>query len=504
MPQAASRKQWRMMQAVLHGKGGGSSGGGRGRPPASIAAKYTDPGKDAPESKDNDRGGDWTEGHHKSHAEGKKHNSKKDKKKKLHKSFEEFYKNRNHFAATLVMDNMGKVLLGTHCKGGLAFPGGHVEPNESIEAAALREMHEESGAIGRLADKIWSGTTEGNQGTVFLAEIASGKPKNTDEIKTWKWYEMDEIPWDKLRECCVAPLKDFIQKRFGKSLKGMMALEVLEKNIIRQRGGAVFEVTHGDALKLVGTGLFRHLKKLVEDMTDESFKEIDFDTDKISIRKHMNDVYSGRVSDGHKVIYQWTNKSLPELTAALMSLFEWYLPEDADVLDMVSDKNLSDDAIHGGLNHLVDNYKRHNLGEIYQEMETIREQMRNGVAVDLQQAEAKILKLFDRLEETTHELAEKHNKLAEAIGKDIDELEAKLRELQVKLDEPRKAKTVEAFSTHPADSNKVHDKLYSYLTKPRVEISPNGKIVISFGDDWEDLERGNFLEDLRAKAVTKK
>ena len=239
-------------------------------------------------------------------------------------------------------------------------------------------------------------------------------------------------------------------------------------------------------------------------MTDESFKEIDFDTDKISIRKHMNDVYSGRVSDGHKVIYQWTNKSLPELTAALMSLFEWYLPEDADVLDMVSDKNLSDDAIHGGLNHLVDNYKRHNLGEIYQEMETIREQMRNGVAVDLQQAEAKILKLFDRLEETTHELAEKHNKLAEAIGKDIDELEAKLRELQVKLDEPRKAKTVEAFSTHPADSNKVHDKLYSYLTKPRVEISPNGKIVISFGDDWEDLERGNFLEDLRAKAVTKK
>jgi ADP-ribose pyrophosphatase YjhB (NUDIX family)/Txe/YoeB family toxin of Txe-Axe toxin-antitoxin module len=493
-----------MMQAVLHGKGGGSSGGGRGRPPASIAAKYTDPGKDAPESKDNDRGGDWTEGHHKSHAEGKKHNSKKDKKKKLHKSFEEFYKNRNHFAATLVMDNMGKVLLGTHCKGGLAFPGGHVEPNESIEAAALREMHEESGAIGRLADKIWSGTTEGNQGTVFLAEIASGKPKNTDEIKTWKWYEMDEIPWDKLRECCVAPLKDFIQKRFGKSLKGMMALEVLEKNIIRQRGGAVFEVTHGDALKLVGTGLFRHLKKLVEDMTDESFKEIDFDTDKISIRKHMNDVYSGRVSDGHKVIYQWTNKSLPELTAALMSLFEWYLPEDADVLDMVSDKNLSDDAIHGGLNYLVDNYKRHNLGEIYQEMETIREQMRNGVAVDLQQAEAKILKLFDRLEETTHELAEKHNKLAEAIGKDIDELEAKLRELQVKLDEPRKAKTVEAFSTHPADSNKVHDKLYSYLTKPRVEISPNGKIVISFGDDWEDLERGNFLEDLRAKAVTKK
>ena len=498
MPVAASRKQYRFMMAIINGTAWQHP---RGNPPKSIAAKYSSPDKNAPESKDNDRGGHWTDAHHSRHAEKEK---KKKDKKHLHKSFEEFYKNRNEFAATLVVDNMGKVLLGTHRKGGLAFPGGHVEPNESSEAAALREMHEESGAIGRLADKIWSGTAEGNRGTVYLAEIASGTPKNTDEIKTWKWHEMDQIPWDKLRECCVAPLKNFVQTRFGKSLKGMVALETLEKNIIRQRGDAVLEITHGDALKLVGTGLFRHLKKLVEDMKDESFKEIDFDTNKISIRKHMNDVYSGRVSDGHKVIYQWTNKSLPEVTAALMSLFEWYLPEDADVLDMVSDKNLSDDAIHGGLSHLVDNYKRHNLGEIYQEMETIREQMRNGVAVDLQQAEAKILKLFDRLEETTHELAEKHNKLAQAIGKDIDELEAKLRELQSKLEEPRKAKTVEAFSTHPADSNKVHDKLYSYLTKPRVEISPNGKITISFGDDWEDLERSNFLEDLRAKVVTKK
>ena len=229
MPQAASRKQYRMMMAILHGK---VKDGPRGRPPASIAAKYTDPGEGATESKDNDRGGSWTEHHHKAHKE-------KTSKKKLKKSFEEFYKNRNHFAATLIMDNMGKILLGTHCKGGLAFPGGHVEPNESMEDAALREMHEECGATGRLADKIWSGTVEGNQGTVWLAEIAHGAPKNSDEIKTWKWYEMDQIPWSKLRGCCTAPLKDFIQKRFGKSIRGMVAMETLEKNIIRQRGDAV-------------------------------------------------------------------------------------------------------------------------------------------------------------------------------------------------------------------------------------------------------------------------
>ena len=497
MPVAASRKQYRMMMAILHGKG--SDNHPRGRPPASVAAKYTDPGKDAPESKDNDRGGSWTEKHHKQHAE-------KQNKKKLKKSFEEFYKGRNQFAATLIMDNQGKILLGTHYKGGLAFPGGHVEEGEDLEIAALREMHEECGATGRLTNKIWSGTVEGNTGAVYLTEIASGSPKNTDEIKTWKWYDIDQIPWNKLRECCLPPLKEFIQTRFGKSIRGMVAMETLEKNVIRQRGDAVLEITHGDALKLVGTGLFRHLKNAVSDMTDESFKEINFDTYKVSIRKHINDVYSGRVSDGHKVIYQFTNKSLPELTAALMSVFEWYLPEDADVLNIVNDANIPDDAIHGGLHNLVDNYKRHNLGEIYQEMETIREQIRNGVAIDLQQVESKILKLFDRLEEATHELAGAHNKLAQEVGKDMDELEQKLRELQVKIDEveTKKPKTVEAFSMNPANSDKVHNRLYSYLTKPRVEIQPNGKITISFGDDWEDLERGNFLEDIRARVIARK
>lgn len=499
MPVAASRKQYRMMMAILHGK---VKDGPRGRPPKSIAAKYTDPGKDATESKDNDRGGSWTEKHHKAHAE----REAKKSKKHLKKAFEEFYKGRGHFGATLVMDSNLKVLLGTHCHGGLAFPGGHAEVNESYEDAALREMFEESGAVGRLASKIWSGTSEGNEGEVFLAEIASGKPKDTAEIKNWKWYEIDEIPWDKLRSCCIAPMKSFLETRFAKSIRGMMALEVLEKNIIRQRGDSVLEVTHGDALKLVGTGLFRHLKNTVKDMSDESFKEIDFDTYKVSIRKHMNDVYSGRVSDGHKMVYQWTNKSLPELTAALMSVFEWYLPEDADVLDMVSDEGVNDDAVHGGLNELVSNYKRHNLGEIYQEMETIRETIRGGVAVDLQQVEAKILKLFDRLEETTHDLADKHNKLAQEVGKDMDELEARLRELQSKIDEKevKTPKTVQAYSSNPADGAKVYNRLYSYLSKPRVQIEPTGRITISFGEDWEDMERSNFLDDMRARVIAGK
>src|ERR1019366_6474066 len=170
----------------------------------------------------------------------------------------------------------------------------------------------------------------------------------------------------------------------------------------------------------------------------------------------------GRVSDGHKVVYQFTNKSLPELTAALMSVFEWYPSEDEADLNALYDENIEDDVIHGGLNTLVDNYRRPNIGEIYSEMETIREQMRNGMAVDLQQVEGRIMRLFDKLEEAVHEVSGKHNQLAQMVGMDVDELETKLRELQSRINEPAPTpQTVEAYSTHPADKDKVHDTYYS-------------------------------------------
>lgn len=529
MPVAASRKQFRFMKLIAEGKIDTSKTSGRGVPPKAIAEKYTSPGKDAPESKDNDKGGTWDNAAHARHhkKEAKKHGGKETKrgkeerkqaarhlkehrkksKKELKKAFEEFYKGRGKCAATMIMDGDNKILLGTHNKGGLAFPGGHLEPNESFEQGALRELNEEAGVVGRISQEIYRGITNGNETAVFLAEIVSGKPKSTDKngesMTNWKWYDLDEIPWDKLRDCCKKPIEEFIGKRFGKSLKGMIALEQLQKNIIRQKADAVFEVSHGDALRLVGNGMFRLLRDAVKDMEDEDFKDLKLDTYTVAIRKHMNDVYSGRVNDGHKTVYQFTNKSLPELTAALMSVFEWYLPEDEKELEIVDD--LDDDVIHGGINQLMENYKRHNIGNIYQEMENIREHMRNGVAVDLQQVEARIMKLFDKLEETTHNISDKHNKLAEMAGKDIDELESKLRELQSKLDKiNKKPETIEAYSANPSNKDKVHDEYYSYLPKPKIKIKPNGKITISFSEDWQEMEKSNFLKDMKAKILKKK
>ena len=124
MPQAVSRKQFRMMQAILHGKVDESKSSGRGTPPKSVAAKFTSPGGDAPETHGENRGGSWSEAHHtkakakvKEERKARKHAKKS--KKELKKSFEDHYS--GHAAATIVMNDNNQILLGRHSTGGMAF-----------------------------------------------------------------------------------------------------------------------------------------------------------------------------------------------------------------------------------------------------------------------------------------------------------------------------------------------------------------------------------------------
>lgn len=519
MPQAVSKKQFRFMMALSHGKYDPAKAPARGAPPKEVADKYSSPGRGAAEQSGQDRGGSWTHGHHAKHhkKESKKHGGKetskgkhhrsmaarhlKEHRKDLNKAFDDYY--NGSAAAALLINNDNQICLGRHVNGGLAFSGGHMDASDiSKEITALRELKEEMGVSGKNPQKIWSGKLNGNQSDVFIVESWTGEPKSTKEIKDPKWYNVEDIPWNKLRDCCVAPLEHFVRTKLGKSLRDMLSLENLEKNIVRQKSDAVFEVTHGDALRIVGNGMFRKLRNFVKDMKDEEFKDMEFDTHKIHIRKHINDVYSGRVNDGHKTIYQFTNKSLPELTVALMSVFEWYMPEDEEELELLDDSKLSDEALEGGIDSLMDNYKKHNIGNIYQEMENIREQIRNGMAVDLQQVEARMMTLFDKLEETVHSITGKHNELAQLAGKEVDDIESKLRDLQAKIEEmERRPETIEAYTQFKSNPKKIHDDNYPYLPKPQIEVSPDGKIKITFASEWTHLEKDNFLHDLKAKII---
>ena len=395
----------------------------------------------------------------------------------------------------------------------MLFPGGHVNPDETFEEGAHREMREEVGLVANKLHEINSFFDSGNDCKSFFCNDFNGKLKpQKSEVKKLRWMEPHVIADDsRLRNCCKVSLKAYLNSSFShmkkSSLAFMLAKESLEKNIKRNtmgQGQGVLEISHGDALRLVGNGAFRMIRNAVNGMEDESFREIKFDHYKIAIRKHVNDMYSGRIEDGHKIIHQFTNKSLPQVTAELMSVFEWYLPEDEHELQVLAEEHLNDDAIAGGLNNLIDNHKRYNIANIYQEVENIREEIRNGMAVDLQHVEKKIMGLFDKLENVVHDLADKHNKLNEDAGRDLDAIEHKLLQLQQKVDELSRAPvSVEAVAPRPSDSRALLNNDYCYLSRPNIEIAPSGKIKITFNQDWNHLDQENFLKDMRARVIKK-
>ena len=440
-------------------------------------------------------------------------------KPKLIKGFDQFYHNKLGTAVVCV-DEDGKILLGKEVGFETwSLPGGHVEQGEGPVEAAKREFKEETGLTAEELVEIAVLKEEVNQkeylSHIFVCRKHSGKLKDTEEQKNHKYFGLHDINGNHskihLRGCSIDAIKAYMNSSQSilkkTSLKYLMAMENLEKNIIRTDGGrgATYEVTHGDALRFVGNGMFRFIKKHVKDMKDEDFKDIKFDTYTISIRKHTNDMYSGRVSDGTKMIHNFTHRSLPMITADLMSVFEWYSEADEKGIESLLSDDLKDDDIRGGIKTLADNYKKHNLANIYEEMNNIRQDIRNGMAVDLQNVEGRMMKLFDKLETATKNISDKHNSLCGSASKEIETLESKLLELQAKIDSmsPKKS-IVEAKKHNDIDPNKVYSSEYFYLPKPEITIEPNGRIKIIFNNEWNNFDKENFLNDMKAKIVEQK
>jgi mutator protein MutT len=80
--------------------------------------------------------------------------------------------------------------------GKICFPGGGVEPGETIAAALVREMQEEIGVDVKPLHSVWvSQSVRGCELNWWLAEIVAGQQitHNHDEVESWQWMTCDEM-----------------------------------------------------------------------------------------------------------------------------------------------------------------------------------------------------------------------------------------------------------------------------------------------------------------------
>ena len=93
------------------------------------------------------------------------------------------------------------------------FPGGFVELGETVEAAALRECQEETGAAVRLEALlgVYSRPGPGVVIVVYRGTIVEGEPGAAHEAVESGWFPPERIPWTELAfDTTEAALRDWV------------------------------------------------------------------------------------------------------------------------------------------------------------------------------------------------------------------------------------------------------------------------------------------------------
>ncbi len=129
----------------------------------------------------------------------------------------------------IVLDSRGWILLEKRSDCGIwGLPGGRIEPGESVKAAAVREVYEETGLTVEITKLLGVYSEPESRIVTFLdngdvvhlvdvlleAKILSGALTISSESEELQFFPPDNLPPD-LVPPGVAPLRDFIEGLTG-------------------------------------------------------------------------------------------------------------------------------------------------------------------------------------------------------------------------------------------------------------------------------------------------
>lgn len=125
---------------------------------------------------------------------------------------------REFSAGGIVFNSKGQVLVTQHSQNKhWSFPKGLIDPGQTTEGAALREVREEGGVEAKILDKVGYNKyvyTLNEEKifkvvTYFLMEYLSGDPKDHDwEVSDIGWFTPDEA----LKKLSFSQDQDLLKK----------------------------------------------------------------------------------------------------------------------------------------------------------------------------------------------------------------------------------------------------------------------------------------------------